>query len=31
VKTDQKLPIYVAQTVHVTPKVKVSATDGFAH
>lgn len=31
VKTDQKIPIYVAQTVHVTPKVKVSSTDGFAH
>ena len=31
VKTDQKLPIYVAQTVHVTPKTKVSSTDGFAH
>ena len=31
VKTDQKLAIYVAQTVHVTPKTKVSSTDGFAH
>ena len=31
VKTDQKIPIYVAQTVHVTPKVRVSSTDGFAH
>ena len=31
VKTDQKIPIYVAQTVRVTPKVKVSTTDGFAH
>jgi hypothetical protein len=31
VKTDQKIPIYVAQTVHVTPKTKVSSTDGFAH
>ncbi len=31
VKTDQKIPIYVAQTVHVAPKVKVSSTDGFAH
>jgi hypothetical protein len=31
VKTDQKIPIYVAQTVHVTPKIKVSSTDGFAH
>lgn len=31
VKTDQKIAIYVAQTVHVTPKTKVSSTDGFAH
>jgi hypothetical protein len=31
VKTDQKIAIYVAQTVHVTPKTKVSTTDGFAH
>lgn len=31
VKTDQKIPIYIAQTVHVTPKVRVSSTDGFAH
>ena len=31
VKTDQKIAIYVAQTVHVTPKIKVSTTDGFAH
>ena len=31
VKTDQKIAIYVAQTVHITPKTKVSSTDGFAH
>ena len=31
VKPEQKIAIYVAQTVHVTPKVKVSSTDGFAH
>ena len=31
VKPDQKIAIYVAQTGHVTPKTKVSSTDGFAH
>ncbi|HTJ26462.1 MAG TPA: hypothetical protein VMA36_09865 [Candidatus Limnocylindria bacterium] len=31
VKRDQKIEVYVAQAVHVTPKDKVSATDGFAH
>jgi hypothetical protein len=31
VKPDQKIAIYVAQTVHVTPKTKVSSKDGFAH
>jgi uncharacterized membrane protein len=31
VKPEQKIAIFVAQTVHVTPKTKVSSTDGFAH
>jgi hypothetical protein len=31
VKPDQKIQVYVAQGVHVTPKDKVTSADGFAH
>ena len=31
VKTDTKIPVYVAQAVHVTPSVRVTTADGFAH
>lgn len=31
VKTDTKIPVYIAQAVHVTPSARVSSTDGFAH
>lgn len=31
VKPDQKIQVYVAQNVHVTPKDKVTSADGFAH
>lgn len=31
VKPDQKIQVYVAQSVHVTPTARVSSADGFAH
>jgi hypothetical protein len=31
VNTDQKIQVYVAQTVHIVPKTKLTAADGFAH
>lgn len=31
VKPDQKIQVYVAQSVHVTPSARVSSADGFAH
>jgi hypothetical protein len=31
VKTDAKIPVYVAQAVHVTPTTRVTSADGFAH
>lgn len=31
IKTDQKIPVYVFQTVHVVAKTKVTSADGFAH
>jgi len=31
VKTDQKLQVYVAQSVHVVAKNQVTSADGFAH
>jgi len=31
IKPDQKIQVYVAQTVHVTPKTRVTTKDGFAH
>lgn len=31
VKPDQKIQVYVAQTVHIAPKTRVTTADGFAH
>ncbi len=31
VQTDRKIPVYVAQSVHVVPTTKVTTADGFAH
>jgi hypothetical protein len=31
VKPDQKIQVYVAQTVHIVPKARVTTADGFAH
>jgi hypothetical protein len=31
VKPDQKIQVYVAQTVHIVPKTRVTTADGFAH
>jgi hypothetical protein len=31
VKPDQKIQVYVAHSVHVTPTARVSSADGFAH